>query len=251
MPEQHERPGIMVKSEMDAHNLTPHIIAQKFHTVSEDYIEDVINERAGISDRLASALCIETGIAKSKWINIQKEYDTAAHEQKTKLPGYKSRQTAIEHLPDLNFDQIKILTAQRSEHTQYDPYCQYELTTESGLCKRLLAINGSSVKLPDIEEDLNNILKYGQLWDSQAKLMKGRPSQCHANSCELWYNNQEDTVIATGYALSPDGIWRQHSWLIWIKPRTNMIIETTVPRLAYFGFAMTKEMCRTFYYDNL
>jgi hypothetical protein len=37
--------------------------------------------------------------------------------------------------------------------------------------------------------------------------------------------------IATGYGLSEDGLWRQHSWL-W---NGKKVLETTVPRTIYFG----------------
>lgn len=58
------------------------------------------------------------------------------------------------------------------------------------------------------------------------------------------------TRICTGYALSEDGMWRQHSWIIWHKARSNQIIETTVPRILYFGFVMTTEMCEEFADNN-
>lgn len=46
-------------------------------------------------------------------------------------------------------------------------------------------------------------------------------------------------VLATGYGLSGDGLWRPHSWLI--EPQNDgpaRIVETTVGRLAYFGYVM-------------
>ncbi len=39
-------------------------------------------------------------------------------------------------------------------------------------------------------------------------------------------------MIATGYALDADGLWRQHSWVMDKKGR---VIETTVRRVAYCG----------------
>ena len=56
---------------------------------------------------------------------------------------------------------------------------------------------------------------------------------------------------ATGYALSADGMWRQHSWLIHRKPRSNRVVETTEPRILYFGFAMTLEHCEKFVSYNV
>lgn len=40
------------------------------------------------------------------------------------------------------------------------------------------------------------------------------------------------------------------SWIIWHKARSNQIIETTVPRILYFGFVMTTEMCEEFADNN-
>lgn len=116
---------------------------------------------------------------------------------------------------------------------------------------KLLAIAGEEVCLPCVEEDLDNILTYGQLWSGKgARRMRGEASQCHSNSANLWENNKDKTVICTGYALSKDGMWRQHSWLMHIKPRSNQIVETTELREAYFGFAMTYDICEEFVDNN-
>lgn len=126
----------------------------------------------------------------------------------------------------------------------------------SELRDRLLSIGGCDVVLPIVEDDIDNILKYGQLWDNiSSRLMKGRPCQCHSNSAELWYNNRDSSVthgefaliLCTGYALSRDGLWRQHSWLVQAKPRSNVIIETTRGRVAYYGFGLTYAQANEFY----
>ena len=169
------------------------------------------------------------------------------------------------------------LTAQKKQHDfqkirnsiictdppeSYQTICQKGLSKNQNynaklldLCRRLMDIGGISIVLPDFEEDIDDILKYGQLWDNiTTHHMPGRPSQCHANSCDLWYNNRNAETfcvsICTGYALSEDGLWRQHSWLMQLKARANVLIETTEPRIAYFGFAMTPPQCLKFYSDN-
>lgn len=119
------------------------------------------------------------------------------------------------------------------------------------LRQKLLDFAGEAVCLPVYEEDLDNILNYGQFWvGNNVKLMRGEPSQCHANSANLWEQNKDATRICTGYALSPDGMWRQHSWLVWHKARSNQIVETTVKRVAYYGFVMPYDMCQQFADDN-
>ena len=120
-----------------------------------------------------------------------------------------------------------------------------------GLRQKLLTFAGETVCFPPCEEDLSNILSYGQFWvGGNAKLMRGEPSRCHANSANLWEQNKDTTRICTGYALSEDGIWRQHSWLVWHKARSNQIVETTVKRIAYYGFVMPYDMCQQFADEN-
>lgn len=124
----------------------------------------------------------------------------------------------------------------------------------------LLDFGGEEVCLPGIDEDIENILTRGILFPTnktgRIKLMKGEPCRCHANSCNLWRQNKDnkeaDIHICTGYALSLDGVWRQHSWLVYIDTNVNRpkIIETTAKRIAYFGFIMTDEEADSFYWDN-
>lgn len=116
---------------------------------------------------------------------------------------------------------------------------------------KLLTFGGEMACMPAYPDtDTDNIIKYGQLWlGKNHKMMRGLPSQCHFNSCRCWVANTDKTRICTGFALSPDGMWREHSWLIHIKPQSNIIIETTVPRIAYFGYVMTTEQCEQFVED--
>jgi len=62
------------------------------------------------------------------------------------------------------------------------------------------------------------------------------PSACHTNTVE-WYLDQAegDASICTGYALSSDGLWRQHSWGL----KNGRIVETTIERVAYYGLQGT------------
>lgn len=116
---------------------------------------------------------------------------------------------------------------------------------------KLLSFGGDAVCLPKYEEDLLSIMEHGQLWyGDRITMMKGDSSQCHRNSALCWHENRDKTCIVTGYALTADGLWRQHSWLSWLKPRKNRIIETTLKRIAYFGVAMTVEECQWFVWDN-
>ena len=63
--------------------------------------------------------------------------------------------------------------------------------------------------------------------------------------CEfIW--KEKGYRVCTGYALSDDGMWRQHSWCIDKRPRTTKIIETTEPRVLYFGYVLNDEETKRF-----
>ena len=114
---------------------------------------------------------------------------------------------------------------------------------------KLLSFGGEATSLPILEEDIDDILEKGQFWfGSGARLLKGRDIRCHENSCRLYNLNKDkaDIRICTGYALSDDGMWRQHTWLIRHNAHSNQIIETTKKRIGYFGFVMTPEQCDEF-----
>lgn len=100
------------------------------------------------------------------------------------------------------------------------------------------------------EPDLADILERGYLRSGRgARRAPGRPISCHENAARLWKKNPDSTVIVTGYALSKDGSWRQHSW---VKDSTDdRIYETTNPRVAYFGFDLTPDESQRFYDGNV
>lgn len=111
------------------------------------------------------------------------------------------------------------------------------------LKKRLLEIGGWSVCTPHIEPDLEKIISRGMRFPGRSRTMRGEPSQCHRNSALCWDENRELCTICTGYALTRDGMWRQHSWVL---TNEGTVVETTVKRIQYFGFPMTPEECELF-----
>jgi len=73
-------------------------------------------------------------------------------------------------------------------------------------------------------------------------------SECHRNLAEIWSNKKHELVgIGTGYALSDDGLWRQHSWGL----RREGILETTVSRVKYFGVVLQRGEADSFATANL
>jgi hypothetical protein len=60
-------------------------------------------------------------------------------------------------------------------------------------------------------------------------------SKCHRNVARVWTQRRDGIVgIGTGYALSGDELWRQHSWGV----RREGILETTESRTKYFGILL-------------
>ena len=113
------------------------------------------------------------------------------------------------------------------------------------LRKRLLLIGGEEI-VPREEPDLNKIIKRGKLFKAKAILTKLRMTSCHTNAAELFAT--KDYKIATGWALSDDGLWRQHSWCFDSK---NNIVETTKRRKKYFGVVLMQKEAKKFYRENI
>lgn len=147
--------------------------------------------------------------------------------------------------------QRKILRERAEEAIRETP----ELSVLQG---RLLGIGGEAVVWPMmIEEDLEKILKRGFIQHGKhINFMPGETSRCHANVADLWRQNGGRLKIVTGYAMSDDDLWRQHSWLIDMEDRVpgghNLfrIVETTTPRELYYGFVLWQEEAEEFEYNN-
>jgi hypothetical protein len=71
-------------------------------------------------------------------------------------------------------------------------------------------------------------------------VVPGATSACHRNSIEWVLKDAARYAVWTGYALSDDGLWRQHSW---VEDRSlgvpERFIETTETRLYYYGVRLT------------
>ena len=106
-------------------------------------------------------------------------------------------------------------------------------------------------KMPEVLRSfIPKILERGRFFCGSSYMRKGQDCQCHYNSARLWYKNKDRCFIATGYALSEDGLWRCHSWVVQPMARTVRVWETTVKRVAYFGVVLTSEECENFVENN-
>ena len=116
------------------------------------------------------------------------------------------------------------------------------------LKKKLLDIGGWSVCTPAKEPDLEKILERGRRFPGRSRAMRGEPCNCHRNSALCWDENRELCFICTGYALTRDGMWRQHSWIL---TNTGTVVETTVKRVQYWGYVLDEEECELFLLENM
>lgn len=113
----------------------------------------------------------------------------------------------------------------------------------------ILRFGGNEVCMPDEEPDLDALLTDGEfLYGELAKLVPMRQSECHANSSALWRASPAALQIMTGYALSVDGMWRQHTWCL--EANTGRPVETTTARLGYFGIVLSAEEAKAFSLSN-
>ncbi len=88
---------------------------------------------------------------------------------------------------------------------------------------------------PRPDPDLPILLESGFLASGPTTLKIMESSSCHRNVAAVWKAHRFGIVaIATGYALSDDGLWRQHSWGI----LRDGVLETTEARLKYFGIVL-------------
>lgn len=98
----------------------------------------------------------------------------------------------------------------------------------------LLSYGGEEVCMPyDVIQDEDRILTEGVfIYGDNADLIQMTANNCHENSARLCASSTGDLKVMTGFALSDDGMWREHSWVV----GEDKIIETTELREAYFGF---------------
>lgn len=122
---------------------------------------------------------------------------------------------------------------------------QYE-----GLKRILLGVGGEAVVLPRVEPDYAKILATGQvLLGDKAKLKIGHAGKCHSNVAKNCW--EYGWNIFTGYALSKDGVWRQHSWNFGSIGSFSGLIETTEKRVLYYGYPLDATESKDFVESNI
>lgn len=110
------------------------------------------------------------------------------------------------------------------------------------VAERLASKVPGSVMIAVPDPDIDLIESKGQDFTTTGrKFKKGERNQCHTNTSKLYAKKQVDTIV-TGYALSKDGGWRQHTWGL----QKGKVVETTYDFLAYHGVRLTKAEAKDF-----
>jgi len=118
------------------------------------------------------------------------------------------------------------------------------------LKQKLIAHAGAAAVMPVFEADLENLLSRRCIFinGGNHRMGEGEACKCHGNAAALWDQDAERYDIYTGYGMSDDGVWRQHSWAY--DNTDKLIVETTEPRIAYYGFALTLDESAEFFEAN-
>ncbi len=66
---------------------------------------------------------------------------------------------------------------------------------------------------------------------TQATLQRGADNHCLLNAQAIALARDDATLIL-GFALGTSGTWYSHAW---VRLNDGSLIETTVPRIGYFG----------------
>ena len=100
----------------------------------------------------------------------------------------------------------------------------------------LLSFGGDFIVAPPRQDpDVPKLLKYGFLMGGPILMKPMKASMCHQNIAAVWRKGRKGVVgVATGYALSDDGLWRQHSWAV----MRDGVLESTEERRRYFGILL-------------
>jgi hypothetical protein len=116
--------------------------------------------------------------------------------------------------------------------------------------RRLLDLGGIMALLFLPDHQIGDLLDRGRFFPgSGARIVRGADSACHSNAALQFVQTEGGVLIASGYALSPDGPWRQHSW--GVDAKDGRVVETTERRVRCFGFVLSESESLFFLMANL
>jgi hypothetical protein len=113
----------------------------------------------------------------------------------------------------------------------------------------LLKLGGAYVVAPQRPDpDLPLLIEFGFVTSGPVLVKSMDHQACHRNVAEIWKARKHGVVaIGSGYALSSDDLWWEHSWGI----LREGILETTTKRLKYFGLVLQGAKADSFAKMNL
>jgi hypothetical protein len=108
----------------------------------------------------------------------------------------------------------------------------------------LLKLGGAYVVAPQKPDpDLALLIESGFVISGPVLVKSMDHHACHRNVAKMWKERKHGIVaIGSGYALSSDDLWWEHSWGI----RRDGILETTMKRLKYFGLVLQGAKANSF-----
>lgn len=109
----------------------------------------------------------------------------------------------------------------------------------------IVLTGGGYAIVPRFDPDplIDILIDRGETYSGETVMLKpGTERECHRNSADLWRSG-EAVAIGTGYALSEDGLWREHTWAWNLGAH---LVETTEPRAAYFGLRLEETNAKNF-----
>lgn len=119
---------------------------------------------------------------------------------------------------------------------------------DQAACAKILESGGTYILWEPQDDDIARYGTRGQAFGAErVTKRRGLPSQCHRNAALLWEVHPKRYRITTGYALSEDGMWRQHTFL---TRKDGSVIETTAPREKYFGYVLNDQEAARFFLAN-
>lgn len=193
--------------------------------------------------------------------NIDEKFEELMYKCAPYLRGSSKKGTPLKTAEDIKTAKIKIPKTdlideewkknQKKMFWWADPDLQLmkEFEKENKLRERLIAIGGDNAAVineykNDDFDEIDLILKYGQLLYSGYNAVINPftdYSNCHSSSQKFYFANRKSTKVCTGYALSEDGLWRSHSWIL-LMGKNNIIECTPTRRLVYYGIVLPDEL---------
>lgn len=124
----------------------------------------------------------------------------------------------------------------------------YDKGQHEDLKIRLLDIGGEAVIIRPPDKHNEDTMNRGEVFiKPKIKIILGDENECHRNSAKIWFEHTLKRQLWSGYALTEDGLWRQHTW---VKDGST-VIETTEERIVYYGYKLNEREGLFFYISNV